>query len=193
MIHQYVQCFIQKHMHFIESFARPVSAWLATFRGKNDNQIDKSHEAKTIDIVDISSDFNSVTLLHWLHFVSFMKVNPCQSHRPFRSFPRSQLYAASHTCSKHSMGSLGFFYMIFLISSMYVPWQWTCRSIVAHPSFKSFVHVSPLNDNQGTFLANPIAPSTPATMPAGTPWSTTQAQTQGNHEVMMYYTVDFTT
>ncbi len=32
--------------------------------------------------------------------------------------------------------------------------------------------------------ANPSAPSTPATMPPSTPWSTTKAQTQGNHEVM---------
>ncbi len=43
---------IPPHALHIESncwtrvLARPVSAWLATFRGKNNNQIDNSHEAK---------------------------------------------------------------------------------------------------------------------------------------------------
>lgn len=53
--------------------------------------------------------------------------------------------------------------------------------------FKSF-NVSPLNDDEGTLQGKSNCANY-ATMPPSTPWSTNKVQTQGNHEVMTYSTL----
>lgn len=91
------------------------------------------------------------------------------------------------------------FYYILNIFNVYSLAIWTCDLVVhlrlqqcreaCRSSSPSMFHLWMMT--RAHCKANPIAPITSnyATMPPSTPWSTTKVQTQGNHEVMTYSTL----
>lgn len=109
--------------------------------------------------------------------------------------PGWKLFMFTTWCLKHNLGSLGFFYCILNIFNVYslavdLLWLhiWGSSNVAKLAEVQVLQCFSPLNGDEGTLQGKSNCANY-ATMPPSTPWSTTKVQTQGNHEVMTYSTL----